>query len=218
MCSWNHCNASALRQLSSGRPQQGDWGPETIATSVSSELNQNHGSMVAECQVCKQLTKPPSRANVCKVGGLCVLPVLPARPRRPNAICCNGYIALHRWPGFNLATLASAVEPHPGLVLLQDLTWRNSMRPLFVAVGLEDVADDIRRWTKATPCQTALCFSFSHFRTAGQLCCPAGFGNSYTNLHSAWRKWQAEAWKRTQLGRQQCHRSRASGYPQRSTK
>eukprot|EP00439_Symbiodinium_sp_Y106_P023575 s1250_g2.t2 len=35
-----------------------------------------------------------------------------------------------------------------GLVLLQDLTWRNSMRPLFVAIGLEDVADDIERWTK----------------------------------------------------------------------
>ena len=81
----------------------------------------------------------------------------------------------------------------PGLVLLQDLTWRNSMRPLFVAIGLEDVADDMERWTKATPCQTAFALC-SASATSGLLvdCAawlPAGnrFGTICKHLHSAWK-------------------------------
>ncbi|CAE7710958.1 unnamed protein product [Symbiodinium sp. CCMP2592] len=97
--------------ISQCRPQHGDWGPETTATSHSSELNQNDGS----------LTRYVVMATLLCTGGLAsTLLLLPV-----------------------LRSLDDA-----GFVLSQDLTWRSSMRPLFVAVGLEDVADDIERWTK----------------------------------------------------------------------
>ena len=40
------------------------------------------------------------------------------------------------------------VDHHWGWVILQDLTWRNSIRPLFVLVDLESQADEIEEMVK----------------------------------------------------------------------